>query len=179
MNFVAWTIIACEIGFWVFILLGLVSRYIFGKERLGLIFLAMTPVVDLILLLVTGIDMYRGAKATIAHSIAPIYIAISVVYGKSMIHWADERFRYYIKRQGDRPIRRTGMAYAKHSMKGSLKHVLAYCIGAPLLLLMIWMVGVGEQSEELFNTLKYWGIIVLIDNAISITYFIWPRGEKV
>lgn len=177
MNFIAWTIVACEIGFWVFILLGLIVRYIFGKERLGLILLATTPVVDLILLLVTGIDMYRGAKATIAHSIAPIYIAISVVYGKDMIRWADERFRYYIKKQGDRPPRRAGIAYAKHSMKGSLKHILAYGIGAPMLLLMMWMVG-EDKSQELFITLKYWGIVVLIDNAISITYFIWPRGER-
>jgi len=178
MNFIAWTIVACEIGFWVFILLGLIVRYIFGKERLGLILLAMTPVVDLILLLVTGVDMYRGAKATIAHSIAPVYIAISVVYGKDMIRWADERFRYYIKKQGDRPPRRTGIAYAKHSMKGSLKHILAYCIGAPMLLLMMWMVGGEDKGQDLFITLKYWGIVVLIDNAISITYFIWPRAER-
>ena len=33
MNFIAWTIVACEIGFWVVIALGLITRYIFKRER--------------------------------------------------------------------------------------------------------------------------------------------------
>ncbi|WLV24475.1 hypothetical protein QR721_12645 [Aciduricibacillus chroicocephali] len=178
MNFIAWAIVACEIGFWVFILGGLVARYIFGMKRAGLVLLAMTPVLDLILLIVTGIDIYQGATPTIAHSIAPLYIAISVVYGKDMIRWADERFRYYIKREGERPIKRTGYTYARHSMKSSLKHVLAYCIGALLLFIMVWIVGNSEKSADLFATLKVWGIIVIIDNAISVSYFIWPKAGK-
>ena len=50
MNFIAWTIVACEIGFWVVIALGLITRYIFKREKLGFFFLALTPVIDLILL---------------------------------------------------------------------------------------------------------------------------------
>ncbi|MDY0394484.1 hypothetical protein RWE15_08540 [Virgibacillus halophilus] len=107
MNFVAWTIVACEIGFWIFIISGLVTRYIFNQKRIGLFLLAMTPLVDVALLIVTSIDIYSGATATIAHSIAPLYIAISVVYGKSMIRWADERFLYYVKRQGPKPERKS------------------------------------------------------------------------
>jgi len=128
--------------------------------------------------IVTGVDIFQGATPTIAHSIAPLYIAISIVYGKDMVSWADERFRYYLKREGERPIRRTGYAHARHSMKGSLKHVLAYCIGALLLFLMIWIVGDAERSAELFGTLKIWGIIVILDNVISLSYFIWPKADK-
>ena len=39
MNFIAWTIVACEIGFWVVIALGLITRYIFKREKLGFFFL--------------------------------------------------------------------------------------------------------------------------------------------
>lgn len=175
MNFVAWTIVACEIGFWVFVIGGLVTRYLLNQKRLGLFLLAMTPVVDLLLLIVTSIDIYRGAPATIAHGIAPIYLAVSIVYGKSMIRWADERFVYYVKRQGPKPRRRIGMEYAKHSMKESLKHVLAFMIGGAMLLGMIAYIGDADKTEELIGILKVWGIVVLIDNAISISYFIWPR----
>lgn len=135
----------------------------------------MIPIVDLVLIVVTSIDIYRGAEITLAHSIAPIYLAVSLVYGKTMINWADARFLYYVKREGPKPIRKIGMDFAKISMKGSMQHVLAYIIGGALLLFMIFYIGDSSKTEILWGTLKLWGIIVLIDNAISITYFIWPR----
>lgn len=90
---------------------------------------------------------------------------------------ADERFLYYVKREGSKPKRRIGMDYAKHSMKGSLQHVLAYIIGGLLLLFMIFYVGENGNTATLWGTLNTWGIIVLIDIVISITYFIWPRKK--
>ena len=177
MNFIGSVIIACEVGFWVFIVAGLVTRYIFNQKRVGLFLLAMTPVVDLILIIVTSVDIYQGAVPTTAHGIAPIYIAFSIVYGRSMIRWADEHFLYYVKRAGTKPVRRIGMDYAKHSMKGSLQHIVAYVIGGAMLLCMIFYIGNHTDTTALQNTLKLWGVIVLIDNAISITYFIWPRQK--
>lgn len=85
MDFIAWTIIACEIGFWVVILAGLITRYVFNKKRLGLFFLALTPVIDLLLLVVTATDLYNGAVATQVHAIAAIYLGVSIAFGKSMI----------------------------------------------------------------------------------------------
>ena len=40
----------CEIAFWFVILLGLATRYILNQQTLGLFFLALTPIIDLILL---------------------------------------------------------------------------------------------------------------------------------
>jgi hypothetical protein len=177
MNLVAWTIVACEIGFWVFIIAGLVTRYVFNLKKAGLFILAMTPVIDLVLIMVTGIDIYHGATATIAHSIAPAYLALTIIFGKDMIKWADERFLYYVKRVGVKPKRKIGMAYAKHSMKGTLKHIVAYIFGGAILLFMIFYIGDESKTEELWATLNFWGIVVLIDIFISITYFIWPRKK--
>lgn len=137
----------------------------------------MTPVTDLVLIIVTGIDIYHGATPTIAHSVAPAYLALSIVYGKSMIRWSDERFLYYVKREGEKPKRKIGMEYAKHSMSGTLKHILAYIFGGAILLLMIFYIGDKSKTEELWATLNFWGIVVLIDIFISITYFIWPRKK--
>jgi len=178
MNFIAWTIIACEIGFWVVIALGLITRYIFKKEKLGFFFLALTPVIDLILLVVTATDLYNGATATQVHAIAAIYLGVSIAFGKSMIRWADEKFLYYIKKQGPKPIRKTGMVYARHSMTGTLQHLLAYIIGGTFLVVMIYLVNDSARTEVLFDMLKFWAIILGIDFAVSITYFIWPRPEK-
>ncbi|MBB4827062.1 hypothetical protein HNO89_004353 [Sporosarcina luteola] len=178
MNFIAWTIIACEIGFWVVILAGLITRYVFNKKRLGLFFLALTPVIDLLLLLVTASDLYNGAVATQVHAIAAIYLGVSVAFGKSMIRWADERFLYYVKKQGSKPVKKTGYAHARHSMKGSLQHVLAFLIGGAFLLAMIYFIGDAGKTQALYDMLRLWALILAIDIVISLSYFIRPRPEK-
>ena len=50
-----------------------------------------------------------------------------------MIRWADEWFRYYIQKTGTKPVRKTGYEYARHSMKGTFQHLLAYIIGGAFL----------------------------------------------
>ncbi|MBW8351119.1 hypothetical protein K0H71_16975 [Bacillus sp. IITD106] len=178
MNLVAWLIVASEIGFWVLIVLGLVTRYIFKLQKLGLFLLALTPVIDLILLIATSVDLYRGATATAAHALAAIYIGVSIAFGKSMIQWADVRFQYYISKQGSKPAKRYGMDYAKHYFKSWGQHVLAYIIGAGFLVGLIFFINDAPRTEVLTGFLKVWTLVLGIDFAISISYFIWPRKAK-
>lgn len=178
MSFVGWMIVACEIAFWIVIVLGLVTRYIFKRKRLGLFFLALTPVIDLVLLIVTGIDLSNGAVATQAHALAAIYIGVSIAYGKSMIQWADERFQYYFLKQGSKPIQRYGMEHAKHQVKGWLLHLLAYLIGVGLLGLIIFWIDDFSRTEVMGQTIRVWSVILGIDFLISFSYLIWPKKEK-
>lgn len=179
MNFIAWLIVACEIGFWVVIVLGLFTRYVLKKNKLGLFFLALTPVIDLILLIITGLDLYRGATSTTAHAIAAVYIGISIVFGKSMIKWADERFRYYVIKEGPKPIKLYGIEHSMHNLKGWGKHVLSYVIGAGILVGIIFLISDSSRTEALFNMLKIWTLALGIDLVITITYFIWPRKKDI
>ncbi|MDN4606580.1 hypothetical protein [Sporosarcina highlanderae] len=178
MNFIAWIIIACEIGFWVVIAAGLITRYIFNQKRLGLFFLALTPVLDLFLLIVTANDLHNGATATQIHALAAVYLGVSIAFGKSMIRWADEKFVYYFKKQGPKPVRRSGMDYAKHSLKGSLQHVLAFIIGGAFLYLMIYWIDEPDRTQSLSEMLKLWLLILGIDFVLSTSYFIWPKPAK-
>lgn len=171
-------IIACEIGFWVLILAGFIVRYIFHKEKLGFFLLALTPVIDFILLAAASFDLYRGATADMTHGIAAIYIGVSLIYGKSMIAWGDVRFRYYILRQGSLPAPKYGYEHARSSMKDSLKHVLSYLIGCSLLLLVIWLIDDPSRTEALLSLMKVWSIVTVADLAYSLSYFIWPRQPK-
>ena len=178
VNLIAWTIVACEIAFWVVIILGLVTRYILNKNRLGLFFLALTPVIDLLLLIITTVDLSRGAVATMAHAIAAVYIGVSIGFGKSMITWADERFRYYITKEGPKPVKRYGYDYAIHYLKGFARHLLSYIIGAGFLLGMIHLIDDAARTEALSQVWKVWSLALGIDFVISISYFIWPPGRK-
>lgn len=177
LNFVAWMIVACEVAFWVVIGLGLVTRYVLRLNKIGLFLLALTPVVDLILLVITSIDLYHGATATTPHAIAAVYIGVSLAFGKSMIKWADEYFQYYILKQGSKPAKRYGTEHAIHYFKSFLRHVLAFGIGAGLLAATIYLLDNPAQSEALSKVLKLWVIVLGIDFLIAVTYFIWPKNE--
>ncbi|SHG83546.1 hypothetical protein [Ornithinibacillus halophilus] len=178
MNWIIWLIIACEIGFWVFILLGLVTRYIFKKESLGLFLLAMTPVVDFILLAATSYDLYQGATATTAHALAAIYIGVSIGFGKSMIKWADERFSYYVTKTGPKPVKLYGIDYAKTYFKSWLRHLLSYVIGATIIGIIYVLINDYERTEAMVQILGLWSLVLVIDLVLSITYFIFPRKKE-
>jgi hypothetical protein len=53
-------IIACELGFWVVLFTGLSTRYILDEQRLSMVLLVGVPLVDLLLLAFTVIDLHRG-----------------------------------------------------------------------------------------------------------------------
>lgn len=178
MNFIVWLIIFCEVAFWVVILLGLVTRYIFKLKKLGLFFLALTPVIDLILLITTAIDLMNGATAATPHAIAAVYIAVSLVFGKSMITWADDRFRYYVMKQGFKPYKPTGLDYAKNYAKNWLKHLLSYVIGTGILHLMVYLINDANRTAALDSVIHIWTIVIIIDLIICISYFVWPPKKE-
>ncbi len=82
-------------------------------KQVGLILLAMTPVIDLILIITMSVDLLNGAKATVPHGIAAVYIGVSIAFGKQMIQWADERFKYYVLKEGNLPEKKTGNCLCK------------------------------------------------------------------
>jgi hypothetical protein len=87
-------VITCEVGFWVVLAAGLVARYPLRRRRLGAVLLACVPVVDLALLVLTIVDLQHGARAEFAHGLAAVYLGFSVVFGHSMVRWADSRFAH-------------------------------------------------------------------------------------
>lgn len=174
MNFIVWLIIFCEVAFWIVILLGLITRYILQQKTLGLFFLALTPIIDLILLITTGIDLINGATAETPHAIAAVYIAVSLVFGKSMINWADERFKYYVMKQGSKPSKLTGLDYSRSYAKSWLKHLLSYIIGTGILHMIIYLINDKTRTEAMDNVIHIWTIILVIDLIICISYFVWP-----
>jgi hypothetical protein len=87
-------IVACEVAFWAVLGAGLVARYLLDRRRLGAILLACVPLVDLVLLVASVIDLAGGATADFKHGLAAAYIGFSVAFGHSAIRWADQRFAH-------------------------------------------------------------------------------------
>jgi hypothetical protein len=84
-------IVVCEVGFWVALAAGLAVRYGLRQHRLSLLLLLLSPVLDLVLLVVTTVDLLDGGRAGAAHGLAAGYLAGTVVWGHRILRWADER----------------------------------------------------------------------------------------
>jgi hypothetical protein len=172
-------IIGCEIAFWVFIVVGLVFRYMLRMPKPGAALLLCTPLIDLALLVATVIHLNGGAEADFTHGLAAIYIGVSIAFGHSMIRWADERFAHRFA--GGPPPRKKakhGTEHARSERQAWLKHLLAWAIGCACLLGMILMVGDADRTEALLQVVRIWSIILGIDFLISFSYTLWPRKSK-
>lgn len=178
VNFVAWMIVASEIAFWVVIVLGLFTRYVLKQKKAGLLLLALTPVVDVVLLVVTSVDLYRGATATIPHALAAVYIGVSLAFGKSMIQWADEKFQQYVTKEGTPKPKLYGMEYAKHYAKSWFRHLFAYVIGAALLAGTIYFINDAERTASLWYILRLWTVVLGVDLLFTASYFLFPKKDK-
>ncbi|MGS0688413.1 hypothetical protein ACVBEQ_25225 [Nakamurella sp. GG22] len=167
-------IIACEIGFWVLIVAGLIARYVFRWPRTGVVLLALTPVVDLILLAATVIDLRAGATASTVHGIAALYLGFSVAYGHKMIRWADARLAHRFA-GGPAPSRRYGAEYAKERWNDVGRTAVAVLIAASLLRLLTVLVDDAARTV-VFNDLYLILIIVfVIDLVGAVGYTVWPK----
>lgn len=157
MNFIGWMIIACEITFWLVILIGLLTRYLLRWKRISLLLFALTPLIDVILFIVTAKDVASGANATYAHAMAAVYLGLSIVYGKGMIQWADQQYVYRIQKQGAPPPKTTP------SWKSSFQHLLAYAMGSFLLIITIVYIGELHRTTALVVTLSGWTLVLILD----------------
>nr|WP_295972665.1 hypothetical protein [uncultured Bacillus sp.] len=175
---IGWLIIACEIGFWVFVISGLLFRYVFKKKTAGSILLICTPIVDLILLLATVFDLKNGAVATTVHGVSAIYLAASVVYGHRMIQWADKHFAYRFAK-GEKPAKRKtfGKERAKQEREGWYLHGLTWFIGCPLLGAIIFYIDNSSQTAALYQIMLTWSWVLFIDFLISFSYTLFPKKE--
>jgi hypothetical protein len=166
-------IVAAEIGFWVLLAAGLASRYLLGRRRLGAVLLASVPVVDLVLLVATVIDLRGGATADFTHGLAAAYIGFSVAFGHSLIRWADQRFAHRFA-GGPPPWRppRSGRERARYEWREFGKAVIAWSVSAALLLAAIALVADAGRTEEL----QAWIVRLTIVLAI---WSIWPISHTI
>lgn len=167
-------IVACEIAFWVFIISGLVCRYLLRRPKLGAALLAASPLADLVLLTVTFVDLRTGGTATFAHTLAALYLGFSLVYGRRLVRWADNWAAYWAD-HAPRPPRRSGRAYAKDCWADVGRTLLSVSIAGALISALIWSATNTEAAQALHDSWRILGIVLAIDFFWAVSYTIWPR----
>lgn len=167
-------IVACEVSFWVLVGLGLLARYVVRRRRTGTALLAMTPVVDLVLLAVVVVDLRDGGTATTFHGLAAVYLGVSLAYGHRMITWADGRFAH---RFAGGPAAPTpyGREHTRACWQDVARTAVAVGIAAATLWGLITLVGDPTRTDPLLGVVGMLGLWFAVDLVWAVAHTISPR----
>ncbi|MEU2539084.1 hypothetical protein [Streptomyces iakyrus] len=169
-------IAACEIGFWVLLAAGLGARYLLRMPRLGLGLLLCEPLLEVVLLVATALDLKNGAEPNWTHGLAALYIGYTVGHGHRTVKWLDGHAAH---RLGGAPKPagppRYGMPRARHEGKVWLGTLVGAVVATVLLQLAIWYV----DDPSRVTSLESWRYVAWraagIHGLIALSYAIWPR----
>jgi hypothetical protein len=151
-------IIAGEAGFWVLLLVGLMTRYPLRMPRISTVVLLALPLIDLGVLVVGVVNLAGGAKANLSHGLAAVYLGFSVVFGKAMVRWADVRFAHRFA-GGPAPAKVRGTARIAKEWQDWWRCLLACAIAAALLLVTILVIHHPDRTAALLGWLPRLGAL--------------------
>lgn len=158
-----------EIAFWVVLLAGLLARYAFRRRRLGGILLLCVPLVDLVLVVVSIVDLVSGGEASLTHSLAAAYLGVSVAFGPELVRRADARFAHRYG-EGPPPPRppRYGWEKVRYEWRMWGRCAAALAIAAALTGVMYLVAGPEA------NALALWNFQVQLA-VVTVVWFVgWP-----
>ncbi len=170
-------IAACEIGFWVLLAAGLATRYLLRLPKAGMVLLAGVPLVDVVMLVAGVIDIQRGGEPSFKHSLAAIFIGVSVGFGHQTLKWADKWAAHYLG-GAPRPVKppKRGPERARRERAGWFRHLLAYAVATGI------MLGLGVLSGQGYDALLgpawTWTIVLVIDAIVSFSYTFGGAGTR-
>ena len=169
-------IIACEVGFWVLLAAGLSVRYLLKMRRTSVVLLLCEPILEVVLFVVTAIDLKRGAEPSWEHGLAALYIGFTVAYGHYTIRWLDGHAAHRLA-GGPPPVKppRHGMARARHEGRIWVRTVIAAAVACALLQGAVWYVGDAGDTSSLRSFQGAALRAVGIHGLIALTYLIRPR----
>ena len=156
-------IVACEIGFWIVLLLGLACRYLFRRELLSRALLLCLPLLDLLLLVFTAIDLRQDVTATFAHGLAAAYVGFTVAFGAMAVTWADAHFAHRFA-DGPTPPKAPsrGWPSVRYELNLWARCIVACIITMLLVEALVLFVGAGESTQPLLAWQKHaFGCIVI------------------
>nr|WP_240981494.1 MULTISPECIES: hypothetical protein [unclassified Streptomyces] len=155
---------------------GLGARYLLRMPRLGAALLLCEPLLEVLLLVVSAIDLKNGAEPSWRHGLAAIYIGYTVGHGHRTVKWLDGHAAH---RFGGAPPPpkppRHGMARARHEGAIWLGTLIAGAVASALLLAAMWYVGDAGDTSELEASIGGVWRAVGIHGLIALSYAVWPH----
>ncbi|MBW5421596.1 hypothetical protein GKQ77_08450 [Streptomyces sp. BG9H] len=168
-------IIICEVGFWVLLAAGLAARYLLRMPRLGVAILLCEPLLEVLLLVVTAVDLRNGADPSWKHGLAAVYIGYTVGHGHRTVKWLDGHAAHRFHGTPLPRPPRYGMARALHEARIWLGTVVAAAVATGLLLLAMWYVDDPGRTSSLEAWMHTAWRTAGIHGLVALSYAVFPR----
>ncbi|HBF83129.1 MAG TPA: hypothetical protein DD420_25380 [Streptomyces sp.] len=171
-------IVLCEVAFWVLLALGLGLRYVARTPRLGAAVLLCEPLLEVVLLVVTAVDLKNGAAPDWKHGLAAVYIGFTVGLGHSTVTWVDARVAHRFA-GGPPPVRppKYGRARAVHEWRTAGRWILACVTALALLEAAARYVGAdgGTGSLRMWQQKMLW--VIGVNLVIAGSHTLFPKRD--
>ena len=149
------TIVACEIAFWLFLVVGLTCRYVLKWSRTSSFLLCSIPLIDMVLLAATVVDLRSGSVATFAHGLAAAYLGFTIAFGRVTVDWADGAFA--------------------RRFSGGIAATKPPSYGLDLLVFELMWFGRCMLAVVVTILLSYLAIVVVDDAAKTEAFELWTK----
>lgn len=171
-------IAGCEVAFWVLLAAGMTVRYLLRWRRTGAVVLAAVPLVDVVLLAASVIDLRTGGEPSFEHSLAAVFIGVSVGFGHRTMRWAD-RWAAHLIGGGPRPAKppKDGIERVRRERSGWYHHLLAWSVAVGLMALGALLAGF-DNGAALLAPAWPWTIVLVIDFVVSFSYRAESRRDQ-
>lgn len=171
-------IVLCEIGFWVLLAAGLALRYAAKMPRLGAAVLLCEPLLEVVLLVVTAVDLKNGADPDWKHGLAAVYIGFTVGLGHSTIRWVDAWVAHRFA-GGPPPVKppKYGRARAAHEWRVAGRWTVAAATALVLLQAAVWYVGGDGDTGSLRAWQQKMLFVIGINLVIAVGYTLFPKRD--
>lgn len=165
-----WAILGAEAAFWILLFGGLAVRYLFKRRRLSTIMLIGVPVVDLVLLALTAIDLAGGQEPNFSHILAAVYLGFTIGFGHALITKTDRWFAYKFA-GGPEPVKqpKSGPAYVRNAWLEWRRLVIAWAIAVIVIVAMKAFSGwsVPTSIAEANND-PMWGMALRLTLIVGV-----------
>ncbi|MER5443457.1 hypothetical protein [Streptomyces sp. NPDC002790] len=168
-------IVICEVAFWVLLAAGLALRYWAKMPRASVAVLLCEPLLEVVLLVVTAIDLKNGAEPDWKHGLAAVYIGYSVALGHYTIQWADVRVAHRFAGGPPPSTPKYGVPRAIHEWKLAVRWILAAAIAMGLLQAAIWYVGTDGATDSLGQWQERMLFLIALNVIIALSYTVFPK----
>ncbi|MEV5977145.1 hypothetical protein [Streptomyces sp. NPDC052114] len=168
-------IVICEVGFWVLLAAGLATRYLLRMPRLGAAILLCEPLLEVLLLVVTAVDLKNGADPSWKHGLAAVYIGYTVGHGHRTVKWLDGHAAHRFQGTPVPRPPRYGRPRALHEAKVWLGTVVAAAVASGLLLIAMWYVDDPSRTSSLESWMYTAWRAAGIHGLIALSYTLFPK----
>ncbi|BAJ30801.1 MULTISPECIES: hypothetical protein [Kitasatospora] len=172
-------IVAGEIGFWVLLAAGLLTRYALRRRRTGAVLLALLPLVDLVVLGATAADLRGGATADWTHGLAAAYVGFSLAYGRRLVRWADGHAAHRHP-GGPKPagMPKYGAARARYEWGVCGLTLLGAAVTVALVAAVQWLAGDPARTAALDGWYLRMGLAVGVNLLVAGSYTLFPKRPR-